>query len=252
MTALTAPIHPRDVFDAIKRHPWRLLAPALATGILGLVAALVRTPTWEASQAMIVRDEAGGGRTARPGHFGQLDAMKTVQETILELSHSRGVLERTLTEVGPPANYSRDPAQWPTAQDIEELQDAAKLAPPKGAEFGKTELFYLKAQANDRQRAIALASALGRNLQERFEELRKTQAQGVINELIKTVSLAQADLEASTATLTKLESSVGHDLAELRMLNESPSGESDLRKMTVDLETSFALSKTCSSRAKTS
>jgi uncharacterized protein involved in exopolysaccharide biosynthesis len=237
MAATATPIHPQDVLRSLKAHPWRLALPTVVAGVLGLVVALVRTPTWEASQAMIVRDEAAGGRMARPGHFGQLDAMKTVQETILELSHSRTVMERSLREVGPPADYKKDLAAWPAAQDIEDLQDATKLAPPKGAEFGKTELFYLKAQAQGRERAIALASALGRNLQERFEELRKTQAQGVIDELVKTVSLAQTDLDTSTATLTKLESSVGHDLAELRMLNESPAGESDLRKMTVDLET---------------
>jgi len=241
--AAATPLDPRDVLRALKAHPWRLALPALSCGVLGLVVALVRSPTWEASQAMILRDDASGARASHPGQFSQLDTMKTAQETILELSHSRIVLSRALADVGPPEDYSLDPAQWPTDRDIDDAQEDTKIAPPKGAEFGKTELFYVKAQAKDRQRAVALSAALSRNLQARFEELRNSRANSVIDELVKTVTLAEADLQDSTDTLTQLESSVGQDLAELRMLNESPSGESDLRKMTVDLEAELRAQK---------
>ena len=48
--------------------------------------------------------------------------------------------------------------------------------------------------------------------------------------------LAEADLDESTGRLTKLESSVGKDLAELRILNDFPSGSSDLRTKAVQVE----------------
>ncbi len=234
-------IRPSDVINTVKANPLRYAFPVAAATLVALVAALVRPATWEATQAMIVRDEAAGSRLSRPGKFDHIEEMKSVQETILELGHSVGVMEQSLIEVGPPAGISSD--GWPTARDIEKLQDDCKITPPKGAEFGKTEVFYLKVQAGDKARAIALANAVSHQLQVRFEELRKTRAQSVTIELQKTVGLAEADLNDSTALLTKMECSLGQDLTELRILNESPSGESDLRKMAVELESELRIQR---------
>lgn len=235
-------IRPSDILHTVLAHPLRLAVPAVLTTLVALAAVLVRPATWEATQALIVRDEAAGSRLSRPGKFDHADAMKSVQETILELSHSRGVLEAALREVGP-AEPTAVTAEWPSARDVEALQDVCKLTPPKGAEFGKTEVFYLKVQAASRERAIALAAAVSRHLQGRFEELRKTRAESVTNELQKTVSLAESDLQSSTAALSVMERSLGRDLAELRILNESPSGDSDLRKMSVELEAELRTQK---------
>lgn len=235
-------IRPGDILHTVLAHPLRLVIPTVAATLLAVVAVLVRPATWEASQALIVRDEAAGSRLSRPGKFDGTDAMKSVQETILELSHSRGVLEGALKEVGPPAD-AKQVAEWPTTRDIEALADVCKLTPPKGAEFGKTEVFYLKVQASSKERAIELASAVSHHLQARFEDLRKTRAESVTSELLKTVSLAEADLATSTIALSAMERSVGRDLAELRILNESPSGDSDLRRMSIELESELRTQK---------
>ena len=58
----------------------------------------------------------------------------------------------------------------------------------------------------------------------------------MIAELKKTVKAAEDDLAVSTAKLSELEKSVGGDLAELRILNETPSGSSDLRQKVVAVE----------------
>ncbi len=55
----------------------------------------------------------------------------------MELSKSHSVLKAALVEVGPPADYA-GPAAWPTDKDVESLQKAVKIAPPKGVEFGST------------------------------------------------------------------------------------------------------------------
>ena len=175
----------------------------------------------------MVRDEAMGA--ARPGKFQQPDEMKTVQETILELARSHVVLAAALAEVGP-ERASENTSNWPDNASIAALQGHMKLVPPKGAEFGKTEVFYLNVEAASRPRAVALAAAICKHLQERSQELRDQKAQSLIAELSKTASLAKAELSASTGELTSIETRVGADLGELRLLNETAGGDSPLHR----------------------
>jgi succinoglycan biosynthesis transport protein ExoP len=185
----------------------------------------------------MVRDETMG-TAARPGKFSQPEDMKTTQETILELARSRVVLEAALTEVGP-ATESSSEVKWPTEGAIRALQSTVKLVPPKGAEFGKTEVFYLTVEAENRSRAVALTSAICRELQLRSQELRDQKAQSLIAELNKTAELAKFDLETNTVQLTKIESSVGADLGELRILTEVGGGDSPLRRSINEMDQEF-------------
>ena len=105
-----------------------------------------------------------------------------------------------------------------------------KLTPPKGAEFGKTEVFYLNVEAESRSRAVALAAAICKQLQARSQDLRDQKAQSLIVELSKTVDLAQAELNTITDAADRLETRVGADLGELRVLNEIGGGDSPLRR----------------------
>ena len=129
------------VFHLLRVRIKQWLVPALAIAVAVTGYALVHHATWEASQALMVRNEASNAERS-PGKFSYPDEMKTVQETILEVAKSRSVLRAALREVGPPADY-REPAAWPTDRDIAEARDNVKLTPPEGAEFGKTEVFYL-------------------------------------------------------------------------------------------------------------
>jgi succinoglycan biosynthesis transport protein ExoP len=236
-------LSPREVARILLIHRKRWLVPALAVGLLAAVYAAVRLPTWEASQALIVRNEAAGSREGL-GKFSRTDEMKTVQETILELAKSRGVLTAALKDVGPPANYKRDRAAWPTARDVAHLRKNIDLAPPKGAEFGKTEVFYLKVRSQDRVRAVALATAIVGELKQRFQKLLDDRAASIIHELDKAVALAETDLKDATGRLAEMEKSVGSDLAELRSLYESLSGPSDLRQEVVQVENELRAAQT--------
>jgi succinoglycan biosynthesis transport protein ExoP len=228
-------LSPRDVMNALSEHPLRWMLPLVLCTTLGVLYAYLKPATWEATQALLVRDEAAGKAT-RPGRFSAVEEMKTAQETVLELIKSRTVLAGALTAVGPPANEPA-PEHWPSDRTVESLEQAIKITPPKGAEFGKTEVFYLKVQAGDPARAIALDGAICRQLEKQFDDLRFQKYQGVIDELTKTVSLAQADLDASTEALSAVERAAGPDLAELRILNETPSNESGLRRQAGEIET---------------
>lgn len=237
----SATLGPRHLLGALATSWKRGLWPAiLLTAAVG-VYALVRPDTWEASQALIVRNEATT-RADTPGRFTQPEEMKTVQETILELARSSGVLTAALSEVGPPANYRR-PEQWPTPRDVAELRDVVKLTPPKGAEFGKTEVFYLKVRDCDRSRAIALAEAITKHLEAGFQQLRDAKAQSMMDELSKAVHLSAGDLKAVTDQLTQIESEVGSDLAELRILHDSNAGESALRRTMTEIRNELRLAR---------
>lgn len=222
-------VSPRHVIHLLVSHPKRWLLPAVVIGLLAGAYALVRPATWEASQALIIRNEAAN-KEGTPGKFSHSDERKTVQETILELSRSRGVLAAALGEVGPPSGNKKD-AGWPSAAAIADLREAMKLTPPKGAEFGTTEIFYLKVRDRSPERAIALAHAVVGQVENRFRQLRQAKAQSMIDEMAKTINLAKADLDEATTRLTESEKSVGADLAELRTLNDSSAGESGLHQI---------------------
>ncbi len=218
---------PQEVVRLLAVHRSRWLAPAALVAIVAAVYALASQPTWQASQALILRNEAAAGESGL-GKFSRSDEMKTVQETILELVKSRAVLRAALVEIGPPAAATRD---------IQQLRDAVTLVPPKGAEFGATEVFYLDVRDHDRPRAVALNRAIAAQLQAQFQQLRDLKAQSMIDELTKTATLADADLKGSLARLSKIEAAVGSDLAELRVLNnDATSGDGTLRRTGTEIE----------------
>jgi uncharacterized protein involved in exopolysaccharide biosynthesis len=209
------------------------MVPAVVVAVLVTAYALVRAPTWEASQALIVRDEAAAGHDS-PGKFRHNDEMKSVQETIVELLKSRQVLAAALAEVGPPKG-PRPVEAWPGGRAVAALRDAIKISPPGGAEFGTTEVFHLSVRDRDRDRAVALVEALCAQLEGRFQDLRDSRAQSMIDELAKAATVAHDDLADATGRLTEIETLVGSDLAELRNLQESGGGDSALRRTITEI-----------------
>ncbi len=222
---------------------WRLwFVPALVISLGTAIYALTYRDTWEASQALIVRNEAANNERG-PGKFAQPEEMKTIQETLLEIAHSRGVLEAALKQVGPPADCDTL-ASWPTDRDIETCRKAVKLLPPKGAEFGKTEVFYLTVRDHDRARVIALNQAIYDRLQTRYQQLRNEKAKSMVDELNKTVSLAKADLAESTGRLAAVETGVGGDLAELRAMQDIGASDSALRRSVEEIRNQLRETRT--------
>lgn len=227
--APTSTLQPKHVIRILRRYPWRWIGPTLVVALATVIFVVVCPPPWQASQALIVRNEAVSSRD-EPGQFNHADQMKSVQETILEVARSRNVLAAALAEVGPPADYQKPRDVWPSATDVEDLRETVELTPPHGAEFGSTEVFYLNVKNRDRDRAVALAAAVCDQLESRIREIRDTKATSMLDELNRTVALAQADLDESTSRLVAIEQRVGADLPELRVLNESNTGDSALQR----------------------
>lgn len=230
-------IPPRQLIRIIRKRYRLWMVPTIVCTLVGVVAALTMPRQWEASQGLIVRQEAGGSHHQRPGSFSNTEEMKRIQETILEIAKSRSVLTRTLVQVGPPPGVRRG-GQWPSHEDLDIFGKRIRMTPPGGAEFGLTEVVYLTVRSPNRDRALKLLTELCKQLEARFMEVRDERAQSMINELEKTVALAEEELEEATVQLAEFESTVGADLTELRMLLDSPSGTSDLRQKLISRENS--------------
>ena len=224
----TSPVSIRQITSLLAAHWKWWLVPAAVVAVAVGIYAVTFPDTWEASQALITRNEASNA-DKKPGKFSDPEEMKTAQETILEMVKSRGVLEAALRQVGAPSGYSK-PEAWPTGRDLIAVRKGVTLVPPKGAEFGKTEVFYLNVQAETRQRAVALNEAVYRQLQIQLKALRDAKAHSMIGELLKTVQIARADLDAATTAMAATEKHFGSDLAELRSMQEMANSDSALRR----------------------
>ena len=189
-----------------------VVATVLATGY-----AMVMPRKWKATQGLLVRPEAAGLGSDRLGKFGDLSEMKTLQENLLEIARSKTVVTSVLEEVGPAKSW-RQPKQWPTLQDVVDFRDAMVMTPPGGAEFGKTEVFYLGVLDQDPERAALLTDCLAKALEKRTQEIREDRADSMIDELSNGVAMATDTLNAKIDELSKFESSVGANLNDLRSL----------------------------------
>ncbi len=237
-----SPPSPAEVARVLWIYPRRWIVPVVLSTVAAVAFAGLHRGAWEASLALILRSEAfasveGGGK------FRTVDEMKAKQETILEIAKSASVLTKVLGDVGPPAGYAQ-PNRWPTPQDVEDFKSLIKLVPPKGAEFGKTEIFYLKVQDQDRARSVALALAICTQVQARFQQLLEDKAHSMMGELEQSLEVTHTDIQQATARLAACEQQVGTDLGELRMLQGSPSGESELRRRVVEVEHELRDAKT--------
>lgn len=221
------PIRFRDALLALKKR-WRWIAvSAVVCGAVGLAYAASRKPVWESTQATVLRDEAIGELT-RQGRFESADALKTAQETVLQVARQRETAAAALADVGPPPAYFRFD-EFPNAGEIDAFLEDLNVAAPKGLEFGKSEVMYVTAQAPNAVRASKLVEALCDRIDLHLRELRRERSGEVIAEMKKTVELAQSELREATENLHDVERQVGSDLGELRVLNETGGGESNLR-----------------------
>jgi succinoglycan biosynthesis transport protein ExoP len=214
-----------DFGRLLRTHVSWWVVPAVVCAIIASVYSLVTPREWKATQALVVRPEVASVSENRLGKFADLSEMKTLQETVLELAKSQNVIQAALREVGPPSGYRHADA-WPTALDVEAFRDHVDMRPPGGAEFGKTEVFYLSVSDNNRDRSSALLIALCGQLQHRMQELRDQSAHGMISELERTVAMANEDLAAQTNKLSTFEGRIGADLGELRSLNADAGSQS--------------------------
>ncbi len=223
----TPTLTPAELWELLRRHRLVWLAPAVAGFLLAALVSLVLPRPWKASQGILIRSEAAGYSQQRLGKFTDLSEMKTVQETVLELARSQSVVT---------AVYSKS-AAWPTAQDIADFRQNLMITPPGGAEFGKTEVFYLAISDTDKDRAAELVRVMASFVDRRMKQIRAREAESMVAELSDGVSAAQSELEAKLKSLAKFEAEVGTNLSELRILVSPLGGQSEIGQQTLAVKT---------------
>ncbi len=215
-------------YASLLRKQWKLWVPvAVGCFLLAATYALVKPDQWQATQSVLLRDEAAGQLSGQ-GRFDSIDTMKAAQEMVVEVARNQAVLEATLKQVGPPLG-SRVKGEWPSLTDVESLRKNVTVSPPNGAEFGTTEVLHLSVDSDNRERAILLASTLCQQMDIALKNIRNRRADSVIEELENAELLAQQELARATAALKQEETKVGSDLGELRSLNDATSGDGNLR-----------------------
>lgn len=222
-----AALQPADFVRLLRAHVRWWAIPAVACAVVAGLYSLVAPRQWQATQALIIRPEAASVSEERLGKFADLSEMKTLQETILELAKSQTVVQQTLREVGLTA----------TPYDVQTFRSAIDMRPPGGAEFGKTEIFYLSVRNSNRDRAGVLVAALCKQLEQRMQEIREQNAQGMMTELQRTVAMADGDLATQIGRLSAFEAKIGADLAELRNLNSDAGAQGGVSQELQSIET---------------
>ncbi|MEO8494769.1 MAG: hypothetical protein ABI614_06845 [Planctomycetota bacterium] len=215
-----------SLLKAFRTFVWLWVVPTVAMTAVATVYAIVKPTTWKASQALVIRDEARG--MGRQGRFDSTESMRASQETIIEVAKSTAVVSATLKQLGPPKSLLGN-KNFPTDAEIQALRESIAVAAPRGSELGTAEVLYLSVKGKSPEQAVARANAVCDQLEQHLGNLRNARAGSVTSELEQTLKLAAADLQKATDGLTAMEREVGRDLAELRVLNQSGSGDGNLR-----------------------
>jgi uncharacterized protein involved in exopolysaccharide biosynthesis len=235
-------VRPREIVHILRNHLWLWLVPVVVCTLSVGIYGLMRKPSWRATQTLYVRDEAIG-KLGPPGRFENVDAMKAAQETIQEVARNHAVVKASLQEAGPP-DGATPTAAWPTVDDVQQLRKVIRVNAPKGTEFGRSEVIYLSVDGPSQKRAADLTKAVCDQLDARLKTLRNKRARSVIRELQQTLELARADQAESTRRLEQIESDVGSDLGELRILNDAGAGDSNLRRALNEIKNELRQART--------
>lgn len=220
--------------------PWKhirnvlvLFAPlwagaAVIFGLIGAVYSLASADVYSASQPLVVRDEATSAAD-RLGRFASQTELKAAQETILEIAQNREVVSAALRQIGPPNGKKSE--TWPPISVVDStIDDSVNILAPQGSEFGNTEVVYLAVKSGEQDRAIAFCSAMFDNLTKHLRDVRRVRADSVIIELTHARDMAKQSLSEVSARMQEMEVKFGADLAELRNLNDTISGDGTNRR----------------------
>ena len=222
----------RQFIETLRRYALLWLAPTIVVGALGTAYALFRSSTWSSWQAFHVRDEV---TSELNGRFDNTDSRKAAQEIIFELARNRAVIGAALEDVGPPKRLFRL-KKWPTNGEIKDVQDGLTVTAPKGSEFGKTDVIYLNVKADSPTGALELNKAVSKQLKKRLQQLRRSKAASMTAELREKEKVSKKQLELATEQLEKMERQIGPDLGELRTLDQTGTGESNIRTLLTQIK----------------
>lgn len=208
----------------------------------GVIFALLSPKVYQASQPFLVRDEISG-QFLKPGRFESVEAMKSAQETIQQITKNPDVLRNALEKVGPSSWFAKKD-DYPTFEDIEGFRDNVWISAANGSELGKTEVIQLNVRSTSRERAYQLIEHIGEGVRAQLREVRSRRAASIEAELTAALETAQSYLAETTERVVAMEVELGEDLSELRTLENPSSGEGSLRPSLVKVQTELLTNQT--------
>ncbi|WP_158545299.1 hypothetical protein [Bremerella cremea] len=232
-----------DITFALIHYRLRWMIPTVVVALVALGYAIMMPTAWEATQAIVLRDEAVSS-LGKPGAFSGTAEMKHAQETVMQIARSKEVIGAALVKLGAPEDRWSS-ATWPSKDDIAQAREKINVHSPNGTEFGTTEMLYISVESDTPERAVEFNQLLCSELESHLGAMRNGRALSLVDELSYRESQAQKALLAVTDQLSEMEAEVGTDLAELRILNEVGSGNGNLREQMVQIKSELrdALSK---------
>lgn len=234
---MDAPIRERlhPVFRALDQFKFLILGCITFCTLGGIIFALMTPKIYQANLPFLVRDEASGP-LLKPGRFESLEAMKSAQETIQEITKNPEVLRKALREVGP-ANWMTNIEEYPAYEDIEDFRGNVWISAANGSELGKTEVIHLNVRSTSRERALQLIQHIADGVRTQLREVRGRRAASIEAELTAALETAQDHLHRITERVVAMEVELGEDLNELRTMSTPFSGEGTLRQALLQLDT---------------
>ena len=189
-----------------------VIIPVVVGGLLAGAYALMTRTTWQATEAIVIRVQ-GAARVQSLGEPSTLDQLTLAADTIDEVAHSPEVLAAVLRKVEPAKGKA--PAQ-PTAKEIAALRSAVRLSAPREIDSGDAEVINLRVKNRNRERALALVTALGQEVAEQSQQLISQRAKRAIEQLCTAEAQAADRLRAASQQLAQLEQKAGANADELR------------------------------------
>ena len=201
------------------RNLW-LIPTALCT-ILAVGYAIFGAKSYSARQTLVIRDDMAG-EAFKPGTFGSMEALKSAQETILEIARRPQVIRKTLEQLGPPSSFSSK--DWVNDEVIETTQGKINISAPNGATLGETEAIVLSVSASSKQRVARFIELLLDEIEKNSREFRAHRFKSMEEELQQSAIVARRGYEMSANKLETFEKQFQMDLGSLRcLLYTSPS-----------------------------
>lgn len=191
---------------------------------------LVKADHWEATQAIMVREEANNAVLGN-GKFESSTSMKAAQELVLEISKNPKVVRDALVVLGPRPSWFGT-SNWPSKSTVDGYaKDAIFVKAPKGLQFGDSELIYLATRAESPERATKFNEALLESLSNHLQTVRAARAKSVTEELETARDAARQQLAQATEAINEIERRFGTDLSDLRSLSDGASTSTNSRIM---------------------
>ena len=211
-----------------------------------MYAFMLKSDTWLASQAFLVRDEATGA-VMRLGRFESQTQMKASQETILEMSKNHQVVRDALVALGPEIGVFSwlGKSNFPSNLMVQDYAtNAISVHAPKGTEFGVSEVIYLDTKLSTPDRAVQFNKYLCDALEERLRQVRKSRADSIIAELTHARDSARIAQTSVTKRLQEMELKAGLELSDLRGLTDTLAGGSNSRTQIDQIKTELRTGET--------